>query len=194
MDKASDDNILGKFKNLFTWKKKVTFQKTRSDGSGSCEVTIEVPARHGNMPPNNFISQEVFLIPVCNSLETVFNNRTEGSLLNDAIDDKRKDNEEEKEAIGEKECKKNDYEKEKKEIQLCQVPITFVNRKHDGDKWMKTQSYVPSNSSLYSSLEDALREQIMDFEKEYHNVNEIVKKEQMMKSISVHLQESKSLT
>ena len=127
--------------------------------SGSCQVTIEVPARHGNMPSNNFISEEVFLIPVSHSSDNVVNYRIEGPLLNDAVeavDDKRKDNEE-KLATIEKECEKNDYEKEKQEVELCQVPVTFVNRKHEEDKWMKTQSYEPSNSSLYFSLQDALR-------------------------------------
>ena len=44
-------------------------------GLGSCQVTIEVPARHGNMPSNNFISEEVFLIPVSHSSDNVVNYR-----------------------------------------------------------------------------------------------------------------------
>ena len=109
------------------------------------------------MPSNNFISEEVFLIPVSHSSDNVVNyRRIEGPLLNDPVDDKRKDNEE-KVATIEKECEKNDYEKEKQEVELCQVPVTFVNRKHEEDKWMKTHSYEPSNSSLYFSLQDALR-------------------------------------
>ena len=43
-----------------------------------------------------------------------------------------------------------------------------------------------------NQVEDALRDQIMDFEKEYKDVTEIVKKEQIMRSISTLLENSKS--
>ena len=38
------------------------------------------------------------------------------------------------------------------------------------------------------SFEDALRQQIMDFEREYRDISEIVKKENVMKSFSVLLE------
>ena len=38
------------------------------------------------------------------------------------------------------------------------------------------------------SFEDALRQQIMDFEREYRDISEIVKKESVMKSFSVLLE------
>ena len=45
--------------------------------------------------------------------------------------------------------------------------------------------------SLSYQLDDILREQIMDFEKEYKEVNELVKKDHIKKSISIVLDNSK---
>ena len=61
------------------------------------------------------------------------------------------------------------------------------------DSWLEVQSYQPGLvESANNHVEDALRDQIMDFEKEYKDVTEIVKKEQIMRSISTLLENSKS--
>ena len=85
------------------------------------------------------------------------------------------------------------YEKGEKEEKLCDIPITHIPRKvqEDTDKWLSTQSYDPKHMSLGYQLDDILREQIMDFEKEYKDVNELVKKDHIKKSISIVLDNSK---
>ena len=170
-----------KVKNIFKWKRKLTFEKNRPDGS--FEVTIEVPARHENMTDKYPVEESI------GHTDSVEAKTTEKTLL--------EMNDEMKLRLG---CtgdklvnERTVYEKGLKEEKLCDIPITHIPGKveENSDKWLSTQSYEPKHMSFGYQVDDVLREQILEFEKEYKDVNELVKKDHIKKSISITLENYK---
>lgn len=167
-----------KVKNVFKWKRKLTFEKNRPDGS--CEVTIEVPARHENMTDKYVREEANPSVDAKTTVKTLFEKTNDMKIKIGSSGEKLVD-------------ERTVYEKGLKEEKLCDIPIIHIPRKvqETTDKWLSTQSYEPKHMSLGYQLDDVLREQIMDFEKEYKDVNELVKKDHIKKSISIVLDNSK---
>merc|ERR1719318_719330 len=92
-------------------------------------------------------------------------------------------------------CKNNeihvDETKKHYDIPVQQLPKAVSNACHPS--WLSTQSYQPGYV-LEQDMDPgtALKEVIFDFEKEYKDVQEIVKKDHIKKSISILLESSKS--
>ena len=191
---------------MFKWKKKITFEKTGSVEPW-CEVTIELPARHDNMIDTNDDNDDTKEIKISineyntSSVNIDAQNMGQKTLLtehmlensDETIVDHERDERDACEKVGE-------------EVKVCEIPVIYEH-KRDDDKVLPFQSFQPhKNNFLQCSLQDALRyliissikielqvhpafrDQISDFEKEYNDVSEIVKKENIKRSISVFMQ------
>ena len=85
---------------------------------------------------------------------------------------------------------------------MCDIPVHHVGKdmaksRHPtipSYKGLSSQSYQPRSvfDEDMMDVSSALREELMDFEKEYKDVQEIVKKDHIKKSISILLENSKS--
>lgn len=132
---------------LGSWKRKVTLEKLRPDGS--CQVTIEVPARHSGMLDNQSEGQ---FVDVRKTQTSLFSHDKLESV--DQVSEESRDG-----------CQEEDSEEAGKEDKILKIPVILMSKKH-GEKWMATQSF----EHKLMSLEDVLRDQIKDFEKEYKDV------------------------
>ena len=108
-------------KILGSWKRKVTLEKLRPDGS--CQVTIEVPARHSGMLDNQSEGQFVDVRKTQTSLFPHDKLRSVDQVLGESRD----------------ECEKEDSKEAGKEDKFCKIPVILLGKKH-GEKWIATQS------------------------------------------------------
>ena len=181
------ESFTSKIKRTFGWKRKLIFEKERQDGSG--EVTIELPAKHDGMiqssdkdttiniskkeeESNKHNDLDAAYIEVMTTLTTLFTPHYELSTENTVV---------EKAAI-EEQMKCEPTEKIATAEAVCDIPVHNASY-----TWLHTQSCPP-----HMDISTALREEIRDFEKEYKEVQEIVKKDHIKKSITILLENSKS--
>ena len=132
----------------------MTLEKLRPDGS--CQVTIEVPARHSGMLDNQSEGQ---FVDARKTQTSLFSHDKLESL--DQVSEQSRD-----------ECQKEDSKEIGKEDEFCKIPVILMSKK-DGEKWMATQSF----EHKLMSLEDMLQDQIMDFEKEYKDVFDTIEQQ-----------------
>ena len=188
------ETFTSKIKRTFGWKKKFILEREREDGSG--EVTIELPAKHEGMINSNdeeMIEQDIkddtkeedlgndnevdeSYIEVMTTLTTLFTPKYDLSSVV-TVENKPKvetdDDNEKVDAGGE---------------QVCVIPVQHTfHHQNPSYTWLSTQS-CPTHMDINTDL----RQEIMDFEKEYKDVQEIIKKEHIKKSITILLENSKS--
>eukprot|EP00092_Neocalanus_flemingeri_P003676 GFUD01003950.1.p1 GENE.GFUD01003950.1~~GFUD01003950.1.p1 ORF type:complete len:234 (+),score=85.30 GFUD01003950.1:28-702(+) len=213
------ESFSSKIRKRFGWKRKIILEKERKDGTA--EVTIEVPAKHEGMTQESSGEQKIDLSEKEQSEETnVIEKKKElddcyvevmttlTSLFTPNFDEAVPDEDTEKVMFEDKlKCQNSDTVLDDTE-KLCDIPVLHVPKTlntpgcHTSPSysWLSTQSYHPG--SVFDEAMDtgmtgldvntALKEEIMDFEKEYKDVHEIVKKDHIKKSISILLESSKS--
>ena len=153
---------------LESWTQKVILEKVRPDGS--CEVTIQVPARHPGMFNNQSGLQEQF----------VDVRKTETTLSSsEKTDDELKTDDK----MNNIECEEDDYEEAIKEEMLSEASVFMMNKKP------RTQSSEHKLVTLHDNSEKELLDKIDDFEKEYKEVVEsLVQQSKVKESVSVVLE------
>ena len=213
-EEIEKESFSSKIRRRFGWKRKIILEKERKDGTG--EVTIEVPAKHEGMNQNrsgkggvdepekeveevddnlNEIESRNNIddcyIEVLTTLTTLFTPNYEENITNEdsekvMFEDQLK-------------CQNSDKILDVTE-KLCDIPVLHVQKvvnqplhhSPPSYSWLSTQSMFDDAKDTGRDVDTALREEIMDFEKEYKDVQEIVKKDHIKRSIAILLESSKS--
>ena len=197
------ESFSSKIRRTFGWKRKIILEKEREDGPG--EVTIELPAKHEGMfketaensdvdesdidvkGGKNEIEVDNSYIEVMTTLTTLFTPNFEVDVGNEDVENVK--------FTDKLKCQKTDHLVDETtkhyDIPVQHLPEAVSYPCHP--TWLSTQSYQPG-SVLDQDMDPgtALKEVIFDFEKEYKDVQEIVKKDHIKKSISILLESSKS--
>merc|ERR1712179_177677 len=187
------ETFTSKIKRTFGWKRKFILEREREDGSG--EVTIELPAKHEGMinssgkekieqgndenkKDDDLVNDDevnASYIEVMTTLTTLFTPKYDLTSA-DTDENKLKFETENTQKVGPEEEK------------MSVIPVKHAVHHHNPSyTWLSTQSCPP-----HMDINLDLRQEIMDFEKEYKDVQEIVKKEHIKKSITILLENSKS--
>ena len=195
------ESLSSKVRRRFGWKRKIIHEKEREDGSG--EVMIELPAKHEGMIHNSsgdvefeksekeIIGEQTKGIEIKNKLDDCYIEvmTTLTTLFTPNYDETvRKEDIEKVMFENNLKCQNSNKLLDDTE-KLCDITVLHVPKVVS-----KPSAATPSYSWLSTQsvcVVTALRGEIMDFEKEYNDVQEIVKKDHIEKSIGILLESSK---